>query len=94
VETIFHKASLKKSSKGMRYRPEFLLECLLLHVKSPSAYEHLRTSNLLPLPDPDHLRRFLQGITCKFGFQDFSLKSISNEFHGKGFKECCSMVFS
>ncbi|EFX66100.1 hypothetical protein DAPPUDRAFT_263683 [Daphnia pulex] len=54
VETIFHKASLKKSSKGMRYGPEFLLECLLLHIKSASAYEHLRTSNMLPLPDPDH----------------------------------------
>jgi hypothetical protein len=94
VESIFHKALLKKSSKGMRYGPEFLLECLLLHIKSASAYEHLRTSNMLPLPDPYHVRRLIRGLTCKFGFQDFSLKSISNEFNGKGFKECCGMFFS
>ena len=73
---MFRKATLKKGKHGMRYEAEFMLECLLLHIKSPTAYDHLRSSKMLPLPDPDYVRRLLGGLACKFGFYDFSFKAI------------------
>lgn len=80
---MFRKATLNKGKHGMRYEAEFMLECLLLHIKSPTAYDHLRSSKMLPLPDPDHVRRLLGGLACKFGFHDFSFKAIKEHLNGR-----------
>ena len=62
----------------MRHEPEFLLDCLLLRLKSTSTYEHLRSSGILPLPDKSTLRRLLSTTKPTFGFHDFALNSIAD----------------
>lgn len=69
------------SKKGIRYQASWLLECVILRVKSPKAYEHLR-KGLLPLPHPDTLR-FIRGIQRTFGLNQFSIDSIGKNLHGK-----------
>jgi hypothetical protein len=62
--------------KSMRYDAEWLTECLLLRIKSPRAYKHLRVNNLLPLPCPTTIRRLISSTPCTFGFNEESLESI------------------
>jgi hypothetical protein len=43
ISKLQPKVNMKKCKleEYMRYGPEFLLECLLLHIKRASAHEHL-----------------------------------------------------
>lgn len=36
--------------KSRRYNEDWILMCMLIHMKSPSAYDFLRTNEILPLP--------------------------------------------
>lgn len=36
-------AAKQTSKKGMRYNQEWILECLLMKLKSPRLYQHIRT---------------------------------------------------
>lgn len=44
------KAFKCKSRMGHRYSDEWLILCLILHMKSPATYRLLRETNMLPLP--------------------------------------------
>lgn len=68
--------------KGMRYDAEWLMECLLMKIKSTRAYKHLRTNCLLPLPCPDTIRRLLSSMPCNFGFNEEALLSIKRQLEG------------
>lgn len=61
-------ASMRKSAKGMKYTDKWLLECILMRMKSPKLYEHIRRHKILPLPGrtclPKHTFHFKSG----FGF--------------------------
>ncbi|KAK4013522.1 hypothetical protein OUZ56_026076 [Daphnia magna] len=63
---------------SMRYDPGFLLQCLLLKMKSTSAYKHLRNRSILP--HPDTIRKLLSSTPCKFGYNESALDSIKREF--------------
>lgn len=82
IKAIFRKAELK-NSRCMRYDPDFLLECVLLRIKSKSTYDHLRATNILPLPCPETIRRLLSCMPCKFGLNSFALSSIKTFLSGK-----------
>lgn len=60
----------------MRYDAEWLLECLMLRIKSSGVYNHLREIKMLPLPHPTTLGRMLSSISCKFGFNKMALEAI------------------
>lgn len=60
----------------MRYEPGFLIEALLLRMKSPKAYRHLRDNDILPLPHPSTLRKLLSSSDCGFGFNELALENI------------------
>jgi hypothetical protein len=45
---------------AMRYDPEFLKECLRIRNKSSSAYKHLRSEGILPLPSQNTLLRIMK----------------------------------
>ncbi len=77
------RAADAKGPTGNRYESEYILECLLLNIKSQSAYNHLRSSKLLPLPDPNHLRRLMRGVSCKFGLHEFALDAIEKDLKDK-----------
>lgn len=61
---------------GVRYEAGFLLESLLLRMKSPKAYRHLRDNKILPLPSPKTLRKLLSSSDCHFGFNNLALENI------------------
>ncbi|XP_023244756.1 uncharacterized protein LOC111642617 [Centruroides sculpturatus] len=64
------KACHIKSKKGMRYDINWLLDCLLLKIRSPSLYEFLRNNDYLPLPCQSTLHQYIRGINAKFGFDE------------------------
>ena len=49
VEEILS-ASKRKSERGRRYNEEWVMLCMLFHIRSPSGYAYLRNNNILPLP--------------------------------------------
>lgn len=51
------KAANQKNTKGRRYNEEWILLCLLLHMKSPKAYNFLRDTQILPIPCIRSIRR-------------------------------------
>lgn len=60
-----------------------MLECVLLRIKSPVAYKHLRENKILPLPHPKTIQKLLSGEVCKFGFSSVALDAIEREMLGK-----------
>jgi hypothetical protein len=71
----------------MRYEAEWLLECLLLRIKSPTAYEHLKRTGILPLPSKETLRRLVSGMSCHFGFNSVALQAMGKVLEGKSLKD-------
>ena len=67
----------------MRYEAEWMLECLLLRIKSMATYDHLRNRKILPLPHPNTLRQVLCGMSTEFGFNKQALEAIQNTLNGK-----------
>jgi len=63
----------------MRYDDGFLMQCMLLKMKSNAAYIHLRYRKILPLPHPDRIRQMLSSTSCRFGFNEVALDAIKNE---------------
>ena len=82
VRTILKKAECK-NKKSMRYDPDFLLECVMLRIKSKKAYDHLKLQKLLPLPCPDTIRELLSCMTCTFGLNAYALNAIKNFLKNK-----------
>jgi len=82
----------RKSANGNRYESGWLLQCLLLKIKSPKAYRHLRSNNILPLPHPSTLQRLIAGIPCQFGFTEFVFEQFRKDFLGKSRKQCEGIV--
>jgi len=74
-----------KRAHGMRYDDVFLMACLLLKLKSPRAYRHIRKEGLLPLPSINTVRRMLSSTECKFGFNDLALTTMKNALQGAPF---------
>lgn len=66
----------------MRYDAVFLMECLLLKMKSTAAYKHLRKNRMLPLPSPSTIRRYLSASDCYFGFNEMALDHIKKALEG------------
>lgn len=77
VKTILAKSRCnEKNCKDMKYEEEWLLECLLVRVKTPAVYDHLRENNIIPLPCKDILRKLTSCLSTEFGFNDFAMESI------------------
>jgi hypothetical protein len=60
----------------MNYDGGFLMQCLLLKLKSSFTYAHLRKSKILPIPSASTIRRRLSSSECKFGFNELALENI------------------
>ncbi|KAH6947068.1 hypothetical protein HPB50_016987 [Hyalomma asiaticum] len=61
-------AAKATSKKSRRYTENWLLLCLLLHIRSPSTYAFLRNNDILPLPCVSTVRKYLSAIRVKCGF--------------------------
>jgi hypothetical protein len=65
-----------KHGKGMRYEAVFLLEALMLKMKSNAAFKHLRNNKILPLPSASTIRKLISSSNCHFGFNELALENI------------------
>lgn len=60
-------AAQQKSLKGMTYDDEWIVECLLMRMRSPRLYEHLRRENIMVLPGRTCLQKYLRRFKGGFG---------------------------
>lgn len=67
-------ASKVENSKLCRYSENWLMLCLLLNIRSPSTYNYLRSSALLPLPHKKTVRKHLACVKTTCGFDSDFLK--------------------
>ncbi|XP_049511416.1 uncharacterized protein LOC125939925 [Dermacentor silvarum] len=61
-------AAKRKSLRGYHYSKEWLLECIILRMKSARLYEHLRAHKILVLPSHACLQKYIKGFTAAYGF--------------------------
>lgn len=45
-------ASTRKATNGTKFDKEWILQCILTHMKSPRLYEHIRAHKLMVVPRP------------------------------------------
>ena len=67
----------------MTYDADFLMECLLIRIKSKTAYNLLRDQKILPLLSLSTKRRLLSCMPCSFGFNSFVLSAIKRTLADK-----------
>lgn len=65
-----------KSARGMRYDHKWILACILLRIKSPKAYEHLREHSFLTLPAKRTLARYIDVIRVETGISEDAIKLV------------------
>ena len=70
------------NKKNMRYDADWLLDCLMLRLKSKAAYDHLSTSKMIPFPHANTLRRLLSGMSTHFGYNIFALQAMKRILSG------------
>ncbi|KZS06447.1 Uncharacterized protein APZ42_030095 [Daphnia magna] len=87
---VLLKAILRKSAckdvRGIRYDTEWIFNCLLLRIKSPKAYDHLRgdgKNGMQPLPSRNTINSLIREIPGTYGLNDFSIESIGRNMSGK-----------
>lgn len=73
VEQIISSARTK-SIKGRRYNDDWIIQCILLHIRSLKDYKYLREVGLLPLLCGKTIRRYTSLIDMKCGFDGNFLK--------------------
>ncbi|KAL5239310.1 hypothetical protein ACI65C_006720 [Semiaphis heraclei] len=69
------KAIISTIIPSRRYSDEWIMLCMLLHIRSPSGYNFLNKNKILPLPSISSIRRYLGSInmTCSFDSNFFAL---------------------
>jgi hypothetical protein len=73
------KQSKVKSPRGMRYDHNWILSCILLRIKSPKAYSHLRDHKFLPLPSRNTLGRYIDAIRAETGISEEILAHLQSK---------------
>lgn len=74
------------SANSRRYSEDWLLYCLLLHIRSPAAYNLLNHNNILPLPSPSTIRRYLSMVNMKCGLDEKFFQAFKQKLSTKA--EC------
>lgn len=80
-ENVRHcfRASKRKSTNGMRFTNEWMLECILMKMRSPKLYRHLRRHNILVLPGDTTLRKYTASYRSGFGFNRKVLETLKTK---------------
>ena len=66
-------AAAKVHPKGRRYSEDWMLSCMLIHMKSPKAYALTDTLEILPLPCIRTIKRYIY-----FFYSKLILKNLTN----------------
>ncbi|KAH8020872.1 hypothetical protein HPB51_007968 [Rhipicephalus microplus] len=78
VRTCF-RAARRKSLKGMTYDDEWVVECLLMGMRSPKLYEHLRKQSIMIRPGRSYLQKYLQRFKGGFGLNSKVFAALSEK---------------
>ncbi|KAK3932915.1 Peroxynitrite isomerase THAP4, partial [Frankliniella fusca] len=62
-------AARAKSPKGRRYTKEWMYGCILMRMKGPALYRKMQQQNILALPSPRTIQRYLKKMKPAYGFQ-------------------------
>jgi len=67
--------------RGVRYTNSWILNCILLRIKSQSAYEHCRRNKILTLPTINTLNTYMSKMKAYYGFRPevFSMLKAKSE---------------
>lgn len=71
-----------KRPQGIRYTREWIMNCLLLRIASPKAYNLLRSMKLLALPTCSRLNQIISGVPCEYGYKQIALETGQTFFKG------------
>ncbi|KAH7964173.1 hypothetical protein HPB51_027589 [Rhipicephalus microplus] len=71
------------SKTSRRYTDDWILLCLLLHIRSPATYSFLRNNDILPLPCVTTVRKYISMVGPKCGFDDNFFKALKIKVAGK-----------
>lgn len=63
-------AAKKKGVRGRRYTLDWIYQCLLMRIKGPGLYDHIREKNILAVPCKLTLNRYISTMGCAYGFND------------------------
>lgn len=75
-------AARRKNTRGMTYDREWILECILLKMRSPKLYEYIRRQNILTLPGRTTLRKYMSSYMGSFGFNERMLDTLKKKTAG------------
>ena len=93
VENIIKKAKcIDIYKRDMRYDPDWLLECLVLHIKSPTAYRHISVQNLLAVPSLSTIKTLMSSMANEYGVCQHSLDALKQYAVGKSINELYCLV--
>lgn len=74
------------TKRNRRYTDDWILLCLLLHIRSPATYSFLRSNDILPLPCISTVRKYISMVGLKCGFDE-------NFFQALKIKVCMKTPF-
>lgn len=63
-------ATQYRNKINVHYSNEWILMCILFHIKSPAGNNFILNSNILPLPRIQTIRKYLSMIDTKCSFDD------------------------
>lgn len=68
-----------KDKRGMRYTKRWILECILMRIKSRKAYLHLESHSILPVPTLSTLNGYLKTMKPTYGFDSSFFASLKKK---------------
>ncbi|XP_075730965.1 transposable element P transposase isoform X1 [Rhipicephalus microplus] len=63
----------------MKYNKEWMLECILLRMRSPKLYDYIRRQNILVLPGNTTIRKYISSYMANFGFNENMLQTLKKK---------------
>lgn len=78
VRQCFESAK-RKSPCGMQYDKEWMLECILLKIRSPKLYQYMRKQNILALPSETTIRKYTPQYRTGYGFNEKMLSALKKK---------------
>ncbi|KAH6931816.1 hypothetical protein HPB50_000881 [Hyalomma asiaticum] len=78
VQTCFD-AAKRKGTQGMKYSDEWLLDCIIMRIKSPKLYEHIRKHKIMVLPSKSCLNKYVKNYKSNFGFNENVFTAIAEK---------------
>lgn len=63
----------------MRFTSEWMLECILMKIKSPKLYRHLRINNILVLPSNTTIKKYTKCLQRWIWLQQENARSVERK---------------